>query len=569
MTAVSSLTSATMLLAVPVLPLLLAGGLAIPVLRGICLRLAAWGAVPALAVALLLPSEASLRIPTLLLGTQFGIDETGRSFLLFTALLWWLAGLFGARYMADDPKRLRFTAFYLLAMAGSLGVNICLDLASFFVMFALMSISSYGLVVHNGDAAAKRAARIYIALVVLGEALLFAAIALIASSGQSALPYQDPTASDALIALVLLGFGIKAGALPLHVWLPLAHPAAPMPASAVLSGAMIKAGLLGWVRFLPLGVVNEPEWGLACVIAGLAAAFYGALVGAIQDNPKTVLAYSSISQMGLMTVPIGIALASPEALPLALTSVIVYALHHGLAKGALFLGVGVATHAGNLRWMVFLGLLLPAAALMGLPLTSGAVAKTALKSAVGATAWSGWLNPLLALAAIGTTLLMARFLVTLHTTTKSQHTANPGLWSSWLAVLLSVALLVWFWPAAQDAANEAVKLAKLWSTIWPAVLGALLAVMLWHAYWRRNGTSTEVPKSYLVRIIEAAIRRRSETPAEVLTGDSVQFVEAAIWRAGAHAASFMTTAERTLRDWPVAGVLFLLLLVLFFATGSL
>ena len=94
------------------------------------------------------------------------------------------------------------------------------------------------------------------------------------------------------------GFGIKAGALALHFWLPLAHPAAPVPASAVLSGAMIKAGLLGWLRFLPLGYAALPAAGLGLVGVGLAAALIGAAAGALQRNPKTVLAWSSVARWG-------------------------------------------------------------------------------------------------------------------------------------------------------------------------------------------------------------------------------------------------------------------------------
>ncbi|MGI9328476.1 MAG: hypothetical protein ACR2PZ_24890, partial [Pseudomonadales bacterium] len=88
-TAAPDFASAAMLLAVPLSPLLLAGGLAIPALRGVCLGLAAWAAVPALTAALLLPTDAVFKVPTLLLGAQFGVDQTGQSFLLFTALLWW------------------------------------------------------------------------------------------------------------------------------------------------------------------------------------------------------------------------------------------------------------------------------------------------------------------------------------------------------------------------------------------------------------------------------------------------------------------------------------------------
>ncbi len=535
-----------LLLAVPLLPLLVVLGLAQPALRRISLGLAAWAALPAVLAAMLLPDGAEVRVSALVNGARFGIDETGRTFLMFTGLLWWLAGHFGAHYLVDDRRRERFTAFYLLAMAGSLGINICLDPISFFMLFAVMSLASFGLVAHNGDEAARRAAKIYIALTLLGETFLFIAVILIVSGGHPTLPYRDPEASNMIIALVLVSFGIKAGALPLHFWLPLAHPAAPMPASAVLSGAMIKAGLLGWIRFLPLGAVSEPNWGLFCVIAGLAAAFYGAIAGVTKASPKVVLAYSSISQMGLITVPIGIALAFPAVAPLSIVAALIYALHHGLAKGVLFLGVGMGHYTARLRSLVFAGLLVPASALAGLPLTSGAVAKSALKSAAGLTDWYGWLVPLLSLTAIGTTLLMARFLVNLYTDTKEECREKPRLWTSWAGLQLASFLLIWLWPLAQDASAATLSIDKALGALWPALVGTILGLIFWQFFWRRTASAKDRPERDILRKLEIGI-----------------------WHSGASVAATLGKVEQRLRDWPFAGVVFLVTLILFFAMLSL
>ncbi|MBY6082778.1 complex I subunit 5 family protein [Ruegeria arenilitoris] len=529
------------LLAVPLLPLLLAAGLALPACRGLCLRLAAWAALPALASAFLVPLGTTVSVPVLLDGARFGMDQTSQTFLLFTSLLWLLAGLFGSRYLADDPRRGRFTAFYLTAMSGSLGLNICLDPASFFVLFAVMGVSSFGLVVHDGSAEARRAARVYIALAILGETLLFVAVIKITGAGFTELPYRDPAASNLVIALVLVSFGIKAGALPLHFWLPLAHPAAPIPASAVLSGAMIKAGLLGWLRFLPIGAVAAPHWGIAVVIAGLAAAFYGALVGSTKDNPKAVLAYSSISQMGLITIPIGIALAVPDAAPMAIVAALLYAVHHGLAKGTLFLGVGMAHHAGRWRGPVFLTLLLPAAALSGLPLTSGAVAKTALKGAAVVSSWYVWLGPLMSLAAVGTTVLMARYLVNLQVSLKKDHTPKPGLWVPWVALQLAAGSLIWLLPLAGEARVETLSPGKVWPSVWPPILGVLLSVILWNLVWRHVSS-----------------------PEGGQPRDILRAFETFLWCSGAALARVLHQGELRLRDWPIAGVVFLLTIAVLF-----
>ena len=102
----------------------------------------------------------------------------------------------------------------------------------------------------------------------------------------------------------IVGFALKIGLVPLHVWMPLAYTAAPIPAAAVLSGAAVKAGVIGLIRFLPLGAAM-PGWGEALVALGFFSAFYGVAVGITQANPKTVLAYSSVSQMGVIAAVLG------------------------------------------------------------------------------------------------------------------------------------------------------------------------------------------------------------------------------------------------------------------------
>ncbi|MGD1971943.1 MAG: proton-conducting transporter membrane subunit, partial [Desulfobacterales bacterium] len=301
----------------------------------------------------IIPLGGHVELTWFLLEIQLGLDAISRTFLFFTALLWFLSGIYGQRYLATDPHRSRFFFYYLLAMSGNFGLIIAQDMITFYVFFALMSFPSYGLVVHNQDKDALRAGKIYIILVIFGEILLFTALALIfrttGSSSLNAITFMP--SNHLVILLVLVGFGIKAGALPLHVWLPLAHPAAPTPASAVLSGAMIKAGLLGWLRFLPWEQTKTAVWGSPCIVAGMLAAFFGVIVGLNQKNPKTLLAYSSISQMGLMTAGIGIGLALPDAAPLAIAAVSVYAVHHGFAKGALFLSVGFTSGTIKNNWM--------------------------------------------------------------------------------------------------------------------------------------------------------------------------------------------------------------------------
>jgi len=558
------------LLVAVALPLLMAAGLANRGWRAGLAQLAPWAALPALVAVFVVPKGTEAAFAWLFLGSTIGLDQTGQVFLFFSAALWWLCGLFAQSYLAGDAQRARFFTFYLLAMAGNFGLILARDMVTFYVSFSLMSFSAYGLVIHNGDRDALRAGRIYLCLVVLGELMLFAALAMIAARAGSLLLREAATVpmNSLTLAFLLLGFGIKVGALPLHGWLPLAHPAAPVPASAVLSGAMIKAGLLGWMRFLPLGQAGLEGWGAAVIGAGLAAAFYGVLVGVTQSNPKTVLAYSSISQMGLITIPVGIGLMVPSLWPAAAIAILIYALHHAFAKSALFLGVGLASRVETQRqraWM-FLGLCVPALALVGAPYTSGAIAKAAIKTKVESlpAPWSALLEWVLPLAAVGTTLLMARLLWLIWTKPAPHGHPRAGLWISWGLLLLAVVSVAWVVPLADPAEREAIKLAKVWLGLWPFALGALVALAL--LVLSRNAKLFTVPRipagDFLVGIehLLSACRRaftlRSKTPR---TSESPATPAFRPIRVGLSQA--LAKADRTLRFWATVGAMLLLIIV--------
>lgn len=472
-----------LLVATFVVPLLVALTLHIPHsrCRRFAVRFAPWTAVPALAF-VVWGAGAEVDLAWLLLGTHLGLDTTGRVFLGFTSSLWLAAGVYAYGYLGRDAGAHRFFFYFLLSMAGNFGLIVALDAVSFFMFFSLMSFAAYGLVVHERSPENLRAGRVYMVLVILGELLVFTALVALSHDGQTVpLPFTSGQAAGTWIpALLIVGFGIKVGMLPLHVWLPLAHPAAPTPASAVLSGAMIKAGLLGWLRFLPLGTLALPQWGAVLIVIGLLAAFYGIVVGVSQQNPKTVLAYSSISQMGYMTVAVGVGLAAPDAWPAILAAILVYAVHHGLAKGALFLGVG-AVVAGTGGTAVMLGLAIPALALAGAPLSSGAAAKLLLGTSLGGAAVPlvQWLLSLLSIAAIGTTILMARFLVVVRCARTAHHPLALSGWIAWAATLLAVLGAIYLLPGTGNAARAALSAEHLPGLVWPVGVGILIALAGW------------------------------------------------------------------------------------------
>jgi formate hydrogenlyase subunit 3/multisubunit Na+/H+ antiporter MnhD subunit len=300
-------------------------------------------------------------------------------------LLWIATSATAFAETRGKPNAERFAVCWLLTLTGSLGVFIAADLLTFYLVYALVSIPAFGLIAHDDDAASRRAGGVYMAFTVLGETFLLMGFVLLAAGEPSGnLQIRDVMAAlpaspwrDTALALVITGFGMKIGLVPLHGWMPLAYMAAPIPAAAVLSGAAVKAGVIGLIRFLPFEAAL-PGWGDTLVAFGFISAFYGVAIGITQRNPKAVLAYSSISQMGVIAATLGMGLATADK-GVALEAAF-YAAHHVLVKGALFLTVGVvAVTSGRRLWLVLLMALVLALSLGGLPLTSGALAKLAIK----------------------------------------------------------------------------------------------------------------------------------------------------------------------------------------------
>ncbi len=563
----SSMLERGLLIATLAAPFLAALGLLMPQSRcqGLALRLAPWTPLPALAC-VVWGAGSNIELPWLLLGVRFGLDETGRVFLGFTASLWFAAGIYGLGYFDRESDARAFFFYFLLSMAGNFGLVLALDGISFFMFFTLMSFAAYGLIVHERTPESLRAARIYMLLVILGEFLLFTALVGLSVGGAPVrLPVAGGQNPDAwVVALLIVGFGIKAGALPLHVWLPLAHPAAPTPASAVLSGAMIKAGLLGWLRFLPLGTIALPHWGAALVTVGVLAAFYGVLVGVVQRSPKTVLAYSSISQMGYMTVAVGAGLTAPLAWPAILAATLVYAVHHAFAKGALFLGVGAAASGAN-RTAVMLVLAVPAFALAGAPFSSGAVAKLILKTSIGdaPVPSAQLLVALLSVAAAGTAILMVRFLLVVGATGGKRHRLAAGGWLAWGATLIGVLAAVYLLPEAEIAATRAWSVERLPGLVWPLALGVTIALTV----WRFSPPLETLPAAFripagdlLVAVADLTRRFRQSSAAVAGRGTSTSMPRADVG-AGRELGALLVSAESALRSWLWVGVSFLLLVL--------
>lgn len=565
-----------------VLPLALALGTIPRPTRAAAISLTPTAALPALLLALFgeVGEGGGARLPYVLIGMELGLTEVTRVFLLFTALLWTVAAVYALGYTEDDPRRGRFFAFFLLTMAGNLGLIIARDLASFYLFFSLMSFLAYGVIVHEDTERARRAASVYLVMTVFGEACVLPAVLITAGlSGTvgieaAAAALADSGALNAVVLLATLGFGVKAGAVLLHLWLPLAHPAAPTPASAVLSGTMIKAGLLGWMLLIPVGEVSMPAWGVLFMAFGLLAAFYGVLVGVTQSDPKTVLAYSSISQMGFMTAALGAALAVPGAWPVAALAVPIYATHHALAKGVLFLGVGVARKVAGLRdrsrrLLVVAGLLFASLAMAGGPLTSGAAAKEYLKE-VAYLAPGGWENALLYgfdLAAVGTAVVMGRFLFSVWPEGGEDARPVASLALPWAFLLGALATSVLFLPVPRAELSPYLLGA---SAFWPVSAGALIVAGAWYLDSRSGGRLRErlmpgIPEGDLIVPVTRVLRalrglwKSRVGPSAGSAGERLAALARRYESGSATLRSAAQAVESGIRLWTVAGALALLL----------
>nr|WP_282571437.1 complex I subunit 5 family protein [Methylonatrum kenyense] len=426
--------------------------------------------VVALLVVLLEPSD--LHLSWLLLGTTLALDEVSRV-LLFCAALLWPAATLAAGGLFEGRDGRRFGMCWLFTLSGNLGMLLSQDLASFYLCFAVMTFSAYGLVVHKANHEAWYAGRIYLILAIGGESLLLAGIFLLAAEAGNPTVADIPQVFAALDrpalagGLLLTGFAVKMGVIPLHVWLPLAHPAAPVPASAVLSGLLVKGGLIGWLRFLPSDTEPLQLAADILLLLGFAGAFLAALAGCLQQRPKTVLAYSTISQMGLLTVPVALLLGGRLDPVTAMPVIALFAGHHVLAKGALFLAVD---HWPGARWRRLVTVLL-ALTIAGLPISGGLLAKAALKSTL--------IEPLpllVTLSSITTSLLLLRALQRLRETASDQP--PPDTLATWSWVILAIAAVSLPWALADgDVRSYAMAASGLIDASWPIALAGLIVLL--------------------------------------------------------------------------------------------
>ena len=296
------------------------------------------------------------------LGASFllKVDVLSAIFLLVITIVSWAAGLYSIEYMKHYKESLaRYYPLLLLFLLGMYGVVIVRDLFFFIVFWEFMTLTSYALVVYEwGNKTNVNAGFKYFLMTHIGTAGIIIAANTLYHYSQSfdfnalgpvmgLLRNDNPVLLHTLLLLFFLGFATKAGVFPFGDWLPDAHPAAPSPISAILSGVMIKMGIYGILRvFLGMLPVSHFSytWGIIMVCFGTVSLFIGTLTALFQKDAKRLLAFSSIGQIGYILLAVGAGLAllpiSPAMATIALMAGIYHIINHASIKTMLFLSAG-------------------------------------------------------------------------------------------------------------------------------------------------------------------------------------------------------------------------------------
>lgn len=296
---------------------------------------------------------------------QFKLDSLSGFFFTIVGMVVVCVALYGPNYMRSYERQhsiLGMTFFTGLFIAGMYLVLLAADLFSFLLAWELMSISSYFLVAYHHEHAVNReAAFVYLLMAHLsGLLILFAFGVLIKFSNGTGFGFdimqvaQLPTMwAHIAFLLAFIGFGMKAGIVPLHVWLPRAHPVAPSHISALMSGVMLKVAIYGFLRFsFSLLRTIHWQWGVLVLVVGTASALLGVLYALMQHDLKKLLAYHSVENIGIILIGIGLAFVFlstgyPLLGALGLIAALYHCLNHALFKSLLFLGAGSILQYGK------------------------------------------------------------------------------------------------------------------------------------------------------------------------------------------------------------------------------
>ncbi|NLK21190.1 MAG: proton-conducting membrane transporter [Epulopiscium sp.] len=366
------------------------------------------------------------------------MDPLSAVFVVLAAFLWLVVSIYAPDYMKYEGRKKGYEICTLFTLTAVLGVFLAGNLLTMLLFFELMTVVSYFWVVHRWDKGAIKAGYFYLFFSIIGGLFIALGIVLMGIStdvplniGVGSITPLNPRFFAWSIVLFVIGFGIKAGMAPLHLWLPHAHSAAPTPSSALLSGLLIKVGAYGLIRvgeFAGWGtrLGSEVSWlGPSLAILGICTMLIGVVAALLQSDAKRLLAYHSVSQMGYIILGLGIGLYLGLDGGLGLMGSIYHIVNHALFKVALFLGVGIIyIHSketnlyklGGLRRRFPITAILMFLAVLGItgtPGLNGYASKTLLHHGVslaaeGGVAWVIWVERLFLLVGVGTAASFAK-----------------------------------------------------------------------------------------------------------------------------------------------------------------
>lgn len=337
------------------------------------------------------------------MGLHFTLDGFRLIYVAIAVWMWGMTLIFSGDYMKHHDNKARYYVFTVLTFAATVGVFLSADLFTTFIFFEIMSFTSYVWVAQEETKEALRAANTYLAVAVIGGLVMLMGIFLLYHSLgtvmikellAAATAYPDKKMMYAAGTCLLFGFGAKAGAFPLHIWLPKAHPVAPAPASALLSGILTKTGIFGVLVTSCNLFLYDEKWGKLILGIGVITMLGGAILAVFSVDLKRTLACSSMSQIEFILVGVGMQGLLAEENALAVHGTFLHMINHSLIKLVLFMIAGAVfmnTHAldlntirgfGRKKPFLMVTFLIGALAIGGIPGFGGYVSKTLLHESI-------------------------------------------------------------------------------------------------------------------------------------------------------------------------------------------
>ena len=355
-------------------------------------------------------TEPAFSIKGILCGElSFTTDGFRSVYGVITALMWAGTTLFAREYFKEERENLnRYWFFVIVTLGATEGVMLSGDLMTAFLFFEILSFTSFTWVIHEETEGAVRAGYTYLFIAVIGGLVLFMGLALLQYAAGTlsfaqlrAAAEASPHPSMVFVSgiCILFGFGCKAGMFPVHVWLPKAHPVAPSPASALLSGILTKVGIYGILTISMTALFGNETFGLTVLLLGVVTMALGAVLALFSINLKRTLACSSMSQIGFILTGTGMMLllsaeGSEEGAGIAMSGLMLHMVNHSLIKLTLFMAAGVVVmnlHVltldeirgwGRNKLLLKISFALGALGISGFPLFNGYISKTLLHEGI-------------------------------------------------------------------------------------------------------------------------------------------------------------------------------------------